>query len=229
MTWTCSACGAENDESLQACSSCGGDRAGDLALPQRPDSDTFEDKLLMPEPSPEPVDIKDEEKEPEEAEEAEKEEPEVAFQPSTIISSPLSAIETILPSAPEPAFQPTPEPTPEPALQPMGTGRYYLVFVNTPAHSLVKSKIPIEFDVFPVITIGRSPENVVVIPDQEVSRKHAELTAEGSKLLLKDLKSKNGTFVYDGKKFEQVSDSVEVEPNTILKFGTGTIVKLVSE
>ena len=196
-----------------------------MALPQRPDSDTFEDKLLMPEPSPEPVDIEDEEKEPEEAEEAEKEEPEVAFQPSTIISSPLSVIETTPPPAPEPTFQPTPEP----ALQPMGTGRYYLVFVNTPAHSLVKSKIPIEFDVFPVITIGRSPENVVVIPDQEVSRKHAELTAEGSKLLLKDLKSKNGTFVYDGKKFEQVSDSVEVEPNTILKFGTGTIVKLVSE
>jgi len=26
-----------------------------------------------------------------------------------------------------------------------------------------------------------------------------------------------------------VSDSVEVRPNTVLKFGTGTIVKLVSE
>ena len=200
-----------------------------MALPQRPESDTFEDKLLLPEPLPEPEDIEEEEKEAEEAEEPEKEEPEVAFQPLTIISSPLSAIETTPPPASEPTFQPLPEPTPEPALQPMGTGRYYLVFVNTPAHSLVKSKVPIEFDVFPVITIGRSPENVVVIPDQEVSRKHAELTTEGSKLVLKDLKSKNGTFVYDGKKFEQVTGSVEVKPNTILKFGTGTIVRLVSE
>ena len=190
-----------------------------MALPQSPESDTFEDKLLLPEPSPEPVDIEEEEKE------AERGEPEVPFRPSTIISSPLSAIETTPLPAPDPTFQPTPEP----ASQPMGEGRYYLVFVNTPAHSLVKSKVPIEFDVFPVITIGRSPENVVVIPDQEVSRKHAELTAEGSKLVLKDLKSKNGTFVYDGKKFEQVTGSVEVKPNTILKFGTGTIVRLVSE
>ncbi len=185
-----------------------------MALPQRPEFDTFDDKLLLPQPSPEPEDIEGEEKK---AEEAEKEEPEIAFQPSTIISSPSSAIET------------TPPPTPEPPSQSMGEGRYYLVFVNTPAHSLVKSKVPIEFDVFPVITIGRSPENVVVVPDQEVSRKHAELTTEGMKVVLRDLKSKNGTFVYDGKKFEQVTGSVEVKPNSILKFGTGTIVRLVSE
>lgn len=233
-TWTCSACGAENDEALQICSSCGGDRAGDLALPQRPEFDTFEDKLLLPEPSPEPKEIQEEEKEAVEAEEDdEEEEQEAAPRPPTIISWPLSSIETPPQPVPEPASQPAPEPsfqpTPEPASQPMGTGRYYLVFVNTPAHSLVKSKIPIEFDVFPVISIGRSPENVVVIPDQEVSRKHAELTTEGMKVVLRDLKSKNGTFVYDGKKFEQVTGSAEVKPNSILKFGTGTIVRLVSE
>ena len=106
---------------------------------------------------------------------------------------------------------------------------YFLVFVNTPASSLLKTRVSIDFDDFPTITIGRSPENVVVIPDQEVSRKHASLSFSGSKLMLKDLASLNGTFLYDGKEFQRVSDSVEVKPNNVLKFGTGTIVKLVSE
>ena len=124
------------------------------------------------------------------------------------------------PSRPEP-FATTPPTT--------GQGRYYFVFVNSPATSLVKSKVSIDFDTFPTISIGRSPENVIVLPDQEVSRKHAELTMDGDKLMLKDLESKNGTYLYDGKKFQQVSDSVEVKPNSVVKFGTGTIVRLTSE
>jgi predicted component of type VI protein secretion system len=107
--------------------------------------------------------------------------------------------------------------------------RLYMVFVNTPAQSLVKSRVAIEFDVFPVISIGRNPENVIVVPDQEVSRKHAQMSLEGGKVILKDLQSANGTFVYDGKQFQRVSGSVEVKPNTILKFGSGTIVRLVNE
>lgn len=248
LTWTCSACGADNDDALQFCSDCGGERAGDVAIPQTPEVDkfedrTFEDKTLLPEPSPEPSPEPEKIDEAEEA--AEEEETEVEPLPSTVISSPLSVIETA-PEAPsqsppevpsqtvsEPPSQTTLEvpvqTAPQAPSQTMGQGRYYIVFVNTPAQSLIKSKVPIELDIFPVVSIGRSPENVIVIPDQEVSRVHAELTTEGTKLLLKDLKSKNGTYVYDGKKFEQVTDSVEVKPNSILKFGTGTIVRLVSE
>ncbi|HET7405051.1 MAG TPA: FHA domain-containing protein, partial [Candidatus Bathyarchaeia archaeon] len=107
--------------------------------------------------------------------------------------------------------------------------RYYIVFVNTPASSLIKTRVLMEFDDFPTVTIGRSPENVVVIPDPEVSRKHASISINGSSLTLKDLGSSNGTFVYNGKEFERVSGSATVGPNTVLKFGTGTIVKLVSE
>ncbi len=107
--------------------------------------------------------------------------------------------------------------------------RLYLVFVNTPAQSLVKSRVAIEFDVFPVVSIGRNPENVIVVPDQEVSRKHAQLSLEGGKVILKDMQSANGTFVYDGKQFQRVNGSVEIKPNTILKFGSGTIVRLVNE
>jgi FHA domain-containing protein len=110
-----------------------------------------------------------------------------------------------------------------------GTGRYYFVFVSSPSQSMVKSKVQIDFETFPVVSIGRSPENIVVLPDQEVSRKHAELTMEGDKLMLKDMSSKNGTFLYDGKKFQPVTDSVELKPNTVVKFGTGTILRLTSE
>src|SRR5207245_10678815 len=128
------------------------------------------------------------------------------------------------PSIFQSSFQQTPPSSPAPS-----GSHYYLVFVNTPASSLIKTKVGIDFDDFPTITIGRSPENVVVIPDQEVSRNHASLSFSGNKLILKDLGSLNGTFLYDGKAFQRVSDSVEVKPNNVLKFGTGTIVKLVSE
>ena len=151
--------------------------------------------------------------------------------PSFVLTGPSAEPEpddsqTIAPSPPSfsSSFQQTSQPSPAPS-----GSHYFLVFVNTPASSLIKTKVSIDFDDFPTITIGRSPENVVVIPDQEVSRKHASLSFSGSRLLLKDLGSLNGTFLYDGKEFQRVSDSVEVKPNNVLKFGTGTIVKLVTE
>jgi hypothetical protein len=216
LIWTCSACGADNPDSKQKCVSCGGDRAGDSATP----------KPL--EPTMEPT----EEPEPLEAPEPEKIEPEETPAEPPIFSFDTDQAKLEPPSA-EPEITPfLPTPTPysqAPATPTIGHGRYYMVFVNTPAQSLIKSKVPIEFDDFPIVTIGRSPENVVVIPDQEVSRKHAELTMDGTQLMLKDLNSKNGTYLYNGKEFQQVHDSVEVKPNSIVKFGTGTIVRLTSE
>jgi hypothetical protein len=155
--------------------------------------------------------------------------------PSFVLSGPSAEPEpddSQMAAPSPPVFEPSPmasfQQTPAPSSAPPGS-HYYLVFVNTPASSLLKTKVSIDFDDFPTITIGRSPENVVVIPDQEVSRKHATLSFSGSRLMLKDLGSLNGTFLYDGKEFQRVSDSVEVKPNNVLKLGTGTIVKLVSE
>ncbi len=173
-------------------------------------------------------------------------------EPSSILTEPIEtneeaeAVEQPEEPVEEERAQPTEEPEepevrteePEPPSKPEpytatpstpGQGHYYFVFVNSPATTLVKSKVSIDFDTFPTISIGRSPENVIVLPDQEVSRKHAELTMDGDRLILKDLQSKNGTYLYDGKKFQQVSDSVEVKPNCVVKFGTGTIVRLTSE
>jgi len=223
LIWTCSACGADNPDSKQTCISCGGDRAGDSATP-KPMEPTVEPTMEPPE-EPEPLEAPEPEKI--ESEETPPEPAIFSFDTSEKSSEPPSPEPEITP------FLPTPTPyTPfsqSLATPKIGQGRYYMVFVNTPAQSLIKSKVPIEFDDFPVVSIGRSPENVVVIPDQEVSRKHAELTMDGAKLMLKDLNSKNGTYLYNGKEFQQVHDSVEVKPNSIVKFGTGTIVRLTGE
>jgi FHA domain len=158
-----------------------------------------------------------------------------AQKPSFVLTGPTAEPEpeenkaiALSPPSFQPGFPSSSDQTTQPS-RPTSGAHYSLVFVNTPASSLIKTRVTIDFDDFPTITIGRSPENVVVIPDQEVSRKHASLTFNGSKLMLKDLGSLNGTFFYDGKEFQRVSDSVEVRPNSVLKFGTGTIVKLVSE
>ncbi|MGB9578321.1 MAG: FHA domain-containing protein, partial [Halothiobacillaceae bacterium] len=45
------------------------------------------------------------------------------------------------------------------------------------------------------VTIGRDPENDIVIPDRRVSRRHAEVVLAGADFVLRDCGSKNGTFV----------------------------------
>jgi hypothetical protein len=121
----------------------------------------------------------------------------------------------------------SPSSSPEPSV--VGQGQYCLVFVNTPAQSLIKSKVQIDFDTFSTVAIGREAENVIVIPDTEVSRTHAELSLDGNRVMLKDRGSTNGTFLYDGKEFQRVTGSVEVKPNSMIKFGNNTIVKLTCE
>ncbi len=107
--------------------------------------------------------------------------------------------------------------------------RIRLVYVNTPVPELIKRKFDLDFETFPTVSIGRSPENVVVIPDAGVSRTHAELKKDGDRLILTDLQSSNGTYTYDGKEFQKVEGSVEIRPPSLVKFGTGTILRFVSE
>ncbi len=103
-----------------------------------------------------------------------------------------------------------------------------LIYVNTPVPELIKRKIEVDFESFPVVSIGRSPENVVVIPDAGVSRNHAELERNGDRVILKDLQSSNGTYVYDGQEFQKVENTAEVGPNSLVKLGTGTILRIVA-
>jgi hypothetical protein len=46
-----------------------------------------------------------------------------------------------------------------------------------------------------VISIGRDSENDFVVPDSRVSRRHAELHAQGELMELRDLQSTNGTWI----------------------------------
>jgi len=123
----------------------------------------------------------------------------------------------------------SPSSEPEPSVTSAGAGQYYLVFVNTPAQSLIKSKVQVDFETFPTVAIGRDAENVLVIPDTEVSRSHAELSLDGNRVMLKDRGSTNGTYLFDGKEFQRINDTVEVKPNMMIKFGNNTIVKLTCE
>jgi DNA-binding NtrC family response regulator len=59
---------------------------------------------------------------------------------------------------------------------------------------LVPGREPIRIGVSPIV-VGRDPSCAVVIEDREISSTHFELRAEGPGVLLRDLGSRNGTFV----------------------------------
>jgi len=63
------------------------------------------------------------------------------------------------------------------------------------------------------VTIGRSPENTIVLDDPSVSRKHARITRKGDAYYLEDLNSTNGVTI----------DGVSVDEKEIAQ---GTVVKL---
>jgi ABC-type multidrug transport system ATPase subunit/pSer/pThr/pTyr-binding forkhead associated (FHA) protein len=46
-----------------------------------------------------------------------------------------------------------------------------------------------------VITIGRTPDNQIVVPHPQVSSRHAQIVRQGEALFIEDLRSANGTFV----------------------------------
>ncbi len=70
------------------------------------------------------------------------------------------------------------------------------------------------------IYIGRSPDNDIQIKDRFVSRKHLRIFRKGSKHFIKDLESKNGTFI-NGK---QIPSGVEFELKEGLTIAIGMSV-----
>lgn len=69
--------------------------------------------------------------------------------------------------------------------------------------------------------IGRGPENDVVVPEQTVSSNHASMWLEGAQVWLKDLGSRNGTFVNDeriqGASAVNLGDNVRLGPDMELR------------
>ena len=68
------------------------------------------------------------------------------------------------------------------------------------------------------MTIGRDPDADISISDQGISRKHAKITKEASKIRLTDLSSSNGTFVNDKKISAQ--ESVLLAKEDMIKLGS---------
>ena len=67
----------------------------------------------------------------------------------------------------------------------------------------------------PTISIGRASDCSIPIKDRYLSRKHAEIVASEGHWILKDLGSRNGTFVGDRK-----VDDHELVPGDVIMIGT---------
>jgi pSer/pThr/pTyr-binding forkhead associated (FHA) protein len=60
-----------------------------------------------------------------------------------------------------------------------------------------------------IIYIGRLPDSDIQIMDKTVSRKHLRITRSGDKFIIRDLGSKNGTFL----KGKQLIPDIDYELN----------------
>nr|5A8I_A Chain A, ARNA [Sulfolobus acidocaldarius] len=206
MTWKCNLCGYENDDDALFCIKCGAQKSSEAQqLPQQQPSEPQAQGVVTQQ--------------------------QVVTNPpvqAQVATPQQPAQQPVLPQ-PEPA-QPQPvssTPAPQQASQP--TNRYYIYFIQTPNENLVNKKVLLNFDLFPSVSMGRSPENIVIVPDSEVSRKHAVIYLDNSELYIEDLNSTNGTYVYDGKQFTPIKGKQKIEPNSIIKLGNQTIVRILKE
>ena len=68
-----------------------------------------------------------------------------------------------------------------------------------------------------VVTVGRGPESDIQIRDNSVSRKHMEIIRKGEKYFIKDLASKNGTYVSNAQ--IKPGKELEIEPGVPIAAG----------
>ena len=77
----------------------------------------------------------------------------------------------------------------------------------------------------PTLTIGRAPDNQVVLADQQASSHHARLVVEPDGVAIEDLGSTNGTFVNDQQTSRQLlaqGDRIRIgQAELIFRVGSG--------
>lgn len=203
MTWKCPYCGYENSDDANFCIRCGAKKPENIAV----QSPTPQQQVVQ------------------EQQQAQVQQAVETPQPQTVITQPQ--VTEVQPQQPTVEVQQQPVSQQAPSVS--AANKYYIIFITTPASALNKSKVPLDFDVFNSISIGRSPENVIVVPDPEVSRRHAILSLENGKLYIEDLNSTNGTYLYDGKLFNPIKGKIEIQPGSLIKLGNSTIIKIVTE
>lgn len=101
-------------------------------------------------------------------------------------------------------------------------------FVQSPLDDIIGKKVKLNLSIFPSVSVGRSPENVLQIPDPSVSRMHGKITHEGKEFFFEDSGSANGTYIFDGAKFNEIKEKTRIEEKTLIKLGEGTIVKVTA-
>jgi len=233
MTWKCPICGYENSDDALFCVQCGTKKPEVQSTNETPEvkpeqSLEQQSAIETPQNSSQASENQPSEQPIEQANQSE-----IAAVPQNLEQPPQespqqSQSQTENPSVESQSSQIQVESKPvETEVQ--TTGKYYIQFIATSASALNKMKVPLDFEVFENISVGRSPENVIVIPDAEVSRRHAIISLERGNLFIEDLNSTNGTYVYDGKMFQPIKGKTEIQPNSIIKLGNNTIIKIVRE
>lgn len=71
------------------------------------------------------------------------------------------------------------------------------------------------FDLWSSATLGRAPDNTIVLPDGSVSAHHAAIRQQHGQWWIEDLRSTNGTAVNDS----WVRDPAPVYPGDLIKLG----------
>lgn len=104
------------------------------------------------------------------------------------------------PAAPIPAAFPSAAPAPAPAAPPVASDEATMLFASVGQAKLVCITGAVQGMSFAVgngVTIGRSAEAEVVVPDPQISNRHAWVGVLTNQLVLRDLKSTNGTYLND--------------------------------
>ena len=127
-----------------------------------------------------------------------------------------------------------PEQTPQPQAQPQSqvpppapTKLLRMAVIQSPNSELIGKTIDFDLTLFSIISIGRNPENLLQFPDQSISRRHALIEFKDDKLFIKDLQSTNGTFIFKNGYFEKLETEAEINPGDVIKFGEGTVVRII--
>ena len=107
----------------------------------------------------------------------------------------------------------------------VGSPKLEVSFVESPHDFLRGFNVVFDLSVIREVSVGRSPENILVVPDPTVSRRHALITYINGKIVVRDLGSTNGTFVLEGNSFKRVGEYV-FEREAVVRFGLYTVLRL---
>ena len=103
--------------------------------------------------------------------------------------------------------------------------RLEISFIEAPHDFLKGFNVVFDLSVMAEVTVGRSPDNILVIPDPTVSRRHAVLSYSSGKVIIRDLGSTNGTYVLEGNTFKRVTEHV-FDDEAIVRLGLYTMLRL---